>query len=50
MGRDPKTHLAVLKINPGACPAARPDGINVGDWVVATGNPYAPAIASPPAS
>ena len=44
MGRDPKTDLAVLKINPEkSLPTAKlgdSDGINVGDWVVAIGNPY----------
>jgi serine protease Do len=44
MGRDPKTDLAVLKIDPDkSLPTAKlgdSDGINVGDWVVAIGNPY----------
>jgi serine protease Do len=44
MGRDPKTDLAVLKINPKkSLPTAKlgdSDDINVGDWVVAIGNPY----------
>jgi serine protease Do len=44
MGRDPKTDLAVLKIDPAkSLPTARlgdSDGISVGDWVVAIGNPF----------
>jgi serine protease Do len=44
MGRDPKTDLAVLKINPEkSLPTAKlgdSEDINVGDWVVAIGNPY----------
>jgi serine protease Do len=43
-GRDPKTDLAVLKIEPkSALPAAtlgNSDDLNVGDWVLAIGNPF----------
>lgn len=44
VGRDPKTDLAVLKIKPKEnLPAAQlgnSDQINVGDWVLAIGNPF----------
>jgi len=44
MGRDAKTDLAVLKIDPStALPTARlgdSDRLSVGDWVVAIGNPF----------
>jgi serine protease Do len=44
MGSDPQTDLAVLKINPEKSLATAKlgdsDGINVGDWVIAIGNPY----------
>ncbi|MDH3600782.1 MAG: DegQ family serine endoprotease [Candidatus Tectomicrobia bacterium] len=44
MGRDPKTDLAVLKIEPKfTLPAAKlgnSDDLNVGDWVLAIGNPF----------
>jgi serine protease Do len=44
VGRDPKTDLAVLKIQPkGDLPAVQlgdSDTLNVGDWVVAIGNPF----------
>ena len=44
MGRDPKTDLAVLKIEPNApLPAAKlgdSDRLKVGDWVLAIGNPF----------
>ena len=42
VGRDPKTDLALLKIDGGALPSvafAHTDA-NVGDWVVAIGNPF----------
>jgi serine protease Do len=44
VGRDPKTDLAVLKIEgKGTFPAAtlgNSDNLNVGDWVIAIGNPF----------
>ncbi len=44
VGRDPKTDLAVLKIEgPGTFPAAAlgdSDSLKVGDWVIAIGNPF----------
>jgi serine protease Do len=44
VGRDPKTDLAVLKIEPNqTLPTAElgdSDQLNVGDWVVAIGNPF----------
>jgi serine protease Do len=44
LGRDPKTDLAVLKIEPkGDLPVARmgdSEALNVGNWVMAIGNPF----------
>jgi serine protease Do len=44
IGRDPKTDLAVLKIEPrGDLPVAQlgdSDALRVGDWVMAIGNPF----------
>jgi serine protease Do len=44
LGRDPKTDLAVIKIEPkGQLPAANlgdSDALRVGDWVMAIGNPF----------
>ena len=44
LGRDPKTDLAVIKIEPAASlPAAtlgNSDALRVGDWVMAIGNPF----------
>src|SRR4029079_10629295 len=43
MGRDPKTDLAVLKIDAQTVPTAElgnSDDVAVGDWVVAIGNPF----------
>jgi serine protease Do len=45
LGRDPKTDLAVLKIEPGktkltAVSFGDSDKMRVGDWVVAIGNPF----------
>jgi serine protease Do len=44
LGRDPKTDLAVIKIEPKASlPAATlgdSEGLRVGDWVMAIGNPF----------
>lgn len=44
LGRDPKTDLAVLKINPKsdlpAVALGNSDSLRVGDWVMAIGNPF----------
>jgi serine protease Do len=44
VGRDPKTDLAVLKIDAGgnlpAAPMGNSDKLKVGDWVLAIGNPF----------
>jgi S1-C subfamily serine protease len=44
LGTDPQTDMAVLRIEPDEpLPAARfgdPDGLRVGQWVLAIGNPY----------
>jgi serine protease Do len=44
VGRDPKTDLAVLKINPQetltAATLGNSDQLKVGDWVLAIGNPF----------
>ena len=44
LGRDPKTDLAVIKIDPKAAMATAPlgnsDELRVGDWVMAIGNPF----------
>ena len=44
LGRDPKTDLAVIKIEPkGSLPVAQlgnSDSLEVGDWVMAIGNPF----------
>lgn len=43
VGADPETDLAVLKINASDLPAitfAQIDSLNVGDWVLAVGNPF----------
>lgn len=43
-GRDPRTDIALIKINPeGSLPTARlgdSDRLRVGDWVLAIGNPF----------
>jgi Do/DeqQ family serine protease len=42
VGTDPKTDLAVIKVNKGEIPEAKygdSDEMNVGDWVIAIGNP-----------
>jgi len=43
-GRDPRTDIALIKINPeGSLPTAKigdSDKLRVGDWVVAIGNPF----------
>ncbi len=45
VGRDPKTDLAVIKIPANRLPSAvfleNPNELNVGDWVIAVGNPLA---------
>jgi serine protease Do len=45
VGRDPKTDLALLKVDAGhklpAVPMGDSDKARVGDWVIAIGNPYA---------
>ncbi len=43
VGADPETDLAVLKIDASDLPAitfAQADSLNVGDWVLAVGNPF----------
>ena len=43
IGADPETDLAVLKIDANGLPAisfAQPDSLQVGDWVLAMGNPF----------
>ena len=43
VGADPETDLAVLKIDANDLPAitfAQADSLNVGDWVLAVGNPF----------
>ena len=44
VGRDPKTDLALIKINPETplipLPLGNSDQLDVGDWVVAIGNPF----------
>jgi len=46
VGRDPKTDLAVIKIDPGAPGDLQPltfgdsDALDVGDWVIAVGAPF----------
>jgi serine protease DegQ len=43
VGADPETDLAVLKIDASNLPAitfAQADSLNVGDWVLAVGNPF----------
>jgi serine protease Do len=44
VGRDPKTDLALIRIKPAkdlvALPLGDSDALQVGDWVVAIGNPY----------
>ena len=44
LGRDPKTDLAVIKIQPPAslptAPLGDSDELRVGDWVIAIGNPF----------
>jgi serine protease Do len=44
LGRDPKTDLAVIKIDPKAAlttaPLGNSDELRVGDWVMAIGNPF----------
>lgn len=44
VGRDPKTDLALIKVNPDRpltpLPLGDSDALEVGDWVVAIGNPF----------
>jgi serine protease Do len=44
VGRDPKTDLALIKVEPGdsvvAAPLGDSDKIRVGDWLMAIGNPF----------
>ena len=45
LGRDPRTDIAVIKVDPGtkelpAIALGDSDGLEVGDWVVAIGNPF----------
>ncbi|MBW1915731.1 MAG: Do family serine endopeptidase [Deltaproteobacteria bacterium] len=44
IGRDPKTDIALIKINTGEpmklLPFGDSDGLEVGDWVIAIGNPF----------
>jgi serine protease Do len=43
VGRDPSTDVAVIKIDAGDLPAARmasDNGVQVGEWVLALGNPF----------
>ncbi|HSB81163.1 MAG TPA: Do family serine endopeptidase [Candidatus Methylomirabilis sp.] len=44
VGRDPKTDIAVIKIEPKgtltAAPLGESDRLRVGDWVIAVGNPF----------
>jgi Do/DeqQ family serine protease len=45
VGRDPKTDLAVVKIDPGASPLAAAllgdsDKLRIGQWAIAIGNPF----------
>ncbi len=49
-GQDPRSDLAVIKINAKDLPVASlgdSDSIKIGQWVVAIGNPYAFAMQSP---
>jgi serine protease Do len=54
IGRDPKTDVALVKIEPKeALPTVSlgdSDRLRVGDWVVAVGNPFGLATRSPPVS
>ena len=51
IGRDPKTDIALIKITPKEKLAAAPLGVSselqVGDWVIAIGNPFALGTRSP---
>lgn len=49
-GRDPRSDLAIIKINAGNLPVAKlgdSDNIKIGQWVVAIGNPFAFALQNP---
>jgi serine protease Do len=49
-GTDPRSDLAIIKINSGDLPNAKlgsSDELKIGQWVVAIGNPYAFALQNP---
>lgn len=49
-GTDPRSDLAIIKINSGSLPVAKlgnSDELKIGQWVVAIGNPFAFALQNP---